>query len=330
MKKLKIRFDFRGFTLVEIILAVVVTGFLSLMALQLLSQMKTQEKTVTQKIEKNAGIELAQQIIRRDVQSVTPSFNIFTNFENSDRHPNQSFFDFLEDDVCNETDPSCRREVILTPGQGSFILLTRAVQSVSGPPVFYDPARAYNITKDPSGKTVLNFVSLNKDHYLTQELGVQFFNPNQLILLQAPMSFVPPDGVPPHTPSKIVSFLASVKNALNVERVIVKLDNGIDLIPTRHPSCKNSQSKQNLDITSVDLFLRCLPPVSSSSSFALLSPVQLVKYEIKKSQLVRYVWDGSGFPSQGVVLAERVSSVSFLRNNISSTLVSFNVNIDTK
>lgn len=279
-----------GLTLVEIVLAMAVFGFVSLTAYQLMNIVQKEATNTRGAIDANLESLVSQRLLTADIISSSPSFNTVKLIDDNGRN----FFDFLADGICDDT-TLCPRVLSLSPaGRGGvqqIVFMTSA--SDLSPALIYIPYAAYDVQKavtlDAPG--ILTYKGIN--HLKNFEKIVdparypKFWDSKEiprLLFFYSSTAVRPSSGTVnlsiPARASIYLGVLTYTKQPLlsNIKMTAAPLSAYVDV---SHPSQAGISMTDSVDAWGTDgfdRFLRTLPPVGGLGATAFFRPARMIRY----------------------------------------------------
>lgn len=311
------KWDKKGMTIIELVIAVSIVGIASVIALQFLKDQQRQSKKVEEAIEAKVDALLADKVMLKDFSRALPSIN---HLSIKDMH-NKNFYDYdpdLNGTLYNASEYKFRSLILSYEStvKTNYVLVSDGVR---GDPIFTEPIVAYSVgtPSDPNSPAPLNFVGL-RDFLTVKPNGAALLDSNKLLFVDSfafmPLKYGNPVlrsaaylGVP-DAGGNIVPGSGIPENVFDFS---VYTENG-KIIPANF-----------------DQFLRNLPAIGAGGSSIRIMPVKLLKYELvcpdaaepKKCNLKRSEWSGGSFTGERTIMPN-ISEVNFFRESINHTVFS--------
>lgn len=329
-KQIKIKSNMRGFTTMELMVALAVAGIATFLLVGFQTDMFKQQNLLGRKIEGFTDTEIGKRVILQDLKSIDPSFsNLLINDDTGKR-----FFDFYPDLSVDRLGANASRKLTLDfdKGRRSVEFLTLDGTAGDVPVILYDPIAAYNegaASPDMNIPTTLTFVSLNRGNYISTQLDrPKFWRNGQLIMVDTP-------ALIRSTSTSVVDMLKVPRSPIFVGMVqgavlnkIALLDSVIDYRDPLDPLNSNQ-------INSVDELLRRAPGVGGGQPTIRLKALKLTKYSLepysKKTKgkqlgrLVKQVLKDGRYSSTKFGLADNVFKVEFERQSVTEKSIYFKI-----
>jgi hypothetical protein len=304
-KTLKIRLGQTGMTLLEVMLALGLSGLVLLGVVEFYTSYTEKLTRMNESVENQTDIESGQQIMLRDLKSIDPSFGTLKLLDDEGR----SFFEYYPDVPERDLDKDavCGRPCrVYTMKPGAFSEITLVLHDPSAHPLpsfVYNPTWAYQLhacAPAPCRNTVRGaeptFLGVNtSSEWISGANGRPavyhgtppvmeypgYWHKWQLLMFDSPTAFRP-DGTTasqwPHVPPRSPYFIGMVGSDAAtapftfVGTVAPALRDLFNIDDPVNPATK---------VDTVDVFFRKLPPVGGGQPLVRVRPVRLVKYSIE-------------------------------------------------
>lgn len=263
------RYQNKGFSLIELLVAGSVGAALVLFMAQYLKINDTSNRKIQSDLEDTSDNLNMEVVLRKDLTNAQHSLN---NMNVTDDN-GSNFFDYLSSSSCTT---NCSRSIKIQAGSKAGEISKKSlyfiiINSGAGDQQIYNPSDAYE-------KGTLNFKSLNQGYNLSIRPSSPW-NDNikvrsTLMFLYSPIEiFSPSLGI--SAPGRMMSFMgwAGANNytgTLDPESIY---DNGKTYY-------KNDDLRTNGKINNEDKFFQNMPYTTGLGSFAFLTPVKVVRYRL--------------------------------------------------
>lgn len=332
-----------GFTIFEVLIAAAIGGTLTIVIATMLKFTSRTSNVIIEKTKAATGELLGQMALTYDIDRSGISFNFLNAVTDDGGNP---FYDYLPDFTCTS---NCSRTLTLTKGVGSFIaginpgglapptpISPNAGFYLQTPPGPANLAGQGTITFDaPSLVATIGGVDPNNADANRRMLKVGRLLRFYSAFYQRPLTanLTPDMGQAP----RMLSILTAVGGTaaaptLSLASIDVNGDAIDDVVgPPVRPDTGTA-------VTSIDLFFRFLPPIGGTGAFALVVPLDLVRYRLRarlfkgkcSAELIRETFNGANFGGAGNerFIAGPVTRVTFFRPNISVPSIQPTIVID--
>lgn len=302
----------QGFSLIEMVTVVALSGLLVSLSFGVLLQLKKDSFALTNAVEKQQSKSEFQIFLNVTFSKVQHSFNLANNLDDN----NKVFFDYTWDSpLFNSTGAAVQREIRFSATNLKEIAFIEATDFTSST-ITYDPVFAYKITtmsNSPYSSAQFAYQGLNSTisgtshKVLSQKLPA--WKKGQIFLLQSPIPIrrlaSSTDIISnPQTPPRMVSFVGVVNEA---ETDLLPIAGISDIVFNKHPA--RDPAATNAVIQNPDQFFRSLPTSGGAAPMVTLTPIQIVKLISKVSS-----------SDQAKITLEKVSYNGKVVSNGSSSL----------
>jgi len=315
-----------GFTLLEAVMTIGLVSLSLMASFQLYRTTQTSIELTQDRLENTLDNIITEKILERDFFYCKHSLNNLVINDDSDK----SFYSYLHDGYCSGS--SCSRtftfDIPEDPGAYSakeFYVLTEDFKSTAGivGQTLVQPERAYS-----SSGTTYTFQSLNYNNTLSA-LDNSPWTAEQLNLLYSPSYLRNSSDTPGVDPAKMLTYLGFVDGE-DLNGTLKK----VAPLPTIF-SYKDPRTGNN--ITNEDNFLRNLPGIIGSPTYAFIAPVKLIRYRLRHNvfdaksrvDLMRGELKSDGTFHERII-GMNVNEVVFSRETISSPAVVYQVSYKIK
>lgn len=337
----------RGFTMLEILLALGLSGLVTVAAYSFYVNYNQQIVDLSENIEISTDIESGQRIILKDLKSIDPSFGVLKAEDDNNRPFFEYFPDVPESNLVQPTD----RVITLKQGGATteFVILLLDNGAHPIPVLAYDPSWAYQITN--AGPTTEGTVIYQHVNWAQPGLGGHgnmisglrgpesgtkgFWNDGQLLMFDTPSAFRTPAQMQERNkyaprPPVFVGRVAGTTRTAPFNRD-PEVERYVDI---RHPITPSYL------LNSANAFLWALPSTAGGMPVVRLRSVKLVKYYVqsmypndpdpnKKAllRLFRHVYTKGAWNTNvnHFQIAEKLKSVQFRRNSVGDKAVLFDI-----
>jgi type II secretory pathway pseudopilin PulG len=316
----------KGFTLIEVLVAAVLSIMVALGTATLLDRFTRTAKVVEKNIDITTEEIMIYNALTRDFSRAAPSF-MAVNF----RLPanNCNFFELrrslVNPGVCQTT-----RSFSFTPQtnpnpENGFILLSTDTQRSEVEAGQFDPMRAY--FDDPFASPLpnpqlLTFSSQRVITTLQNPLYGGMLRDGQLLMFYLPFRLEPSSGQDPNS-GRYLTHLVRVQGSDLSS--MVSAPGAFATVFNSHPM----YPQQN--INTLDRFLKLQPVLSGPSTFVMVRPVKFYSYLLQpqtdstaqqpRNRLLRYERLPSGQWSPPSVIGSNIASFGVLRSRVDSPLI---------
>lgn len=308
----------KGFTLVEVMFSVVLTGVVLAMIVASQALMNKETNKLTKELENAIDTALAERTILLNLRQVDPSYNNLNQVDDN----GLQFFDYYPDISENALGNFNSRTLTLQPnGTTSIYFLIQDLSA--GPLMLYDPVAAYNVGTIPANlnqAATLNFVSLNKSNWIFGQRPQMWVN-DQLIFLDT-VSKVRPlvqNNVNMMTPPRSPIFVGRVQaQQLVVDQAFASLFNYTDPYTGQQ-------------IANEDTFLRVVPSSGGGQPIVRVRGAKLIKFSLVPNQtggdnrLLRQYYMNNGNFSSPFLVSDHVLKIVFERSTVTQKIVYFRI-----
>ena len=318
----------KGFSVVELMLAIALSGMVLLAFLDVMQYMRILENKVRIKADSRTTQTLGERFLWMALKSAAPSFNNVPLADDNGRN-----FYALNRDVASGTLPAASLTRVYTmnlkAGSKTTFLAMISDNTVSSAKdgyaeaIFLDPTKFYNITLTASPSTTGLSWTMFRDY-------VGAMNPNFLVKTTQAIEI--------YIPSTFRDAGASVATMPKSTSYFIRCDNNhANACATEHfnglISFRNAQNSAVV-INSFDDYLKTMPSASGGIPPLVARVVKLIRYELRKTNIQSYgtdagdlyytTWDGTQFASP-VLIADRVTSVVFRRPDITDPTITIDL-----
>lgn len=319
-----------GYTLVEMVVVIALSGLLALGAMSLFSRFSDTTDRFDSLISGELETVAAERQLLNDFKRAFPSFN---TIEIEDVNGN-NFFDLFFDTpqallrdkrrtfvLGTDSDKGHKREIVI------LISLDR--------PALYDPVRAYNVTPPSTFGQAggIDFVGVNKGNYINRASGglhPGLWQVGALFYLYCPVSVRPNSvtgAIDFSQPARWSVFLGRVdaRRKLVKEPLVV---GGSATVRDEHPA------NPSFIIDSADKFLRSIPASGGGTPHVFIMPVAAIKYSLEEqtrangskfNRLIRRLFINGSFQNAGQEVVREFETVTFSRGSVTVPSVSVDV-----
>lgn len=307
----------KGFTLIEVMIAVGLLGALALMSSSIMTiTMKTQQKIKEASLLATETL-LAEGAIYADLRNLDSSFGQIT-MQDKD-HLN--FFDDFADVPETYLKTAASRAVILNDEADAFVFIQS--DASAGPTLIYDPAMAYKVGEIPDSVTTaatLDFISLNQNNIIFDQRP-NFWKNGQYLFLDTSTKLRPvTDGAYNFlTAPRSISFLGVVRD----QRILPATElNGY---------LNQKDPLTGKIINSADEFFRNLSSSGGAPPLVRIRAIKFVRYYLEKMngkktfKLMKATTDANGV-SRPFMLIDNVETVEFKRPLVNQKIIQFKIN----
>ena len=320
-----------GFSIFELLAATAITVIMLGSVLHVTKEVFSGTSQLERFVADQTESTLSTQIIVRDFENLSPSFNNINLLDDS----NNLFFDFYSD-LPNSIEPAGGRSRTLTfdaesKFRGKAVLYLILTSSSAGPPIPYDPVAAYSISR-PKGIEAggLLYVGVNQFDWIKKQRP-KFWTQKNILLFDTPTAIRPPEAVS-------IQDMTSIppKSSIFLGYVPANLSSDIRLLADSELGGKYIQrtraESRALTIDSPDIFFRTASPMGGGQVVIYVRSVKIVRYSLlgdakdqngqvlERAELV----PEAGFTNKSLV-ASRVKKVIFKRPSVLDTRVSFQI-----
>ncbi len=331
-----------GLTLVEIVLAMTVFGFVSITAYQLMNIVQKDTLRTRDAIDAKLESLVSMRLLNADIIASSPSYNLVKLADDEGRN----FFDYLADGNCEDANLCPRVLSLAPPGRGGvqqIVFMTSAAEI--SPSMIYPPPAAYDVQKavalDAPG--LLTYKGINHlkrlEKIIDPLIYPEFWNSEEtprLLYFYSSTALRPSGGVVnlsiPARSSVYLGVLSYTKKPIlsDVAIAAAPLSAYVDV---SHPSQSGITMTDTVDswgVNGFDRFLRTLPPVGGLGATAFFRPVRMLRYSFIAEtstaettySLYRDEWNPKtkawGKPS---MMGREIYGIVFKRKTISSPII---------
>lgn len=322
----------KGFTLIDMVVAVAVGGVVMLIFMNVISFMRMTEMKYQLKADARIGRTIGERFLWMGMKNAAPSFNTL----NIPDDAGASFYDLNRDlPTLNPIPLSRRREITLSTTSivktfESIMVNTNIADATNNLPgtIFIDPTKLYAISSALPAS-----IPLDWNRFKTY---IDTANPQMLAATANPIF------LEVFIPSSFRSLTQTTATPPNPASIFLKYAGGTFTTETfggaynaKHPL------DPTISITSLDQFLKQLPSASGGIPPILVRPVRYVQYEIYMDPVklsrdkevankvpiwhLRYnTWNGTAFANP-VMIADNVRSIKFVRDDIGDPSIKINL-----
>lgn len=307
-----------GFTLVEVLFSVVLTGIVMSMIVASQLLMKKETNKLLDEIENAIDTALAERTILLNLRQVDPSYNNLNQLDDN----GVQFFDYYPD-VSENTLGNLNSRTLTLQNNGTNSIYFLIQDLTAGPLLIYDPVAAYNIGPIPSSlnqAASLSFVSLNKSNWVAAQRPKMWVN-DQLIFLDTVSKIRPlvQNSVNLLTPPRSPIFVGRVSGQqLSIDNAFSGLFN-------------YSEPFTGQQIVDEDSFLKNVPSSGGGQPIVRVRGVKLVKFYLQPNpngngnKLMRQYYLSNGNYSGGFMVSDNVSKIIFERKTVTQKIVYFRI-----
>jgi len=361
-------FGEKGITLVEVTISLLLFGVLGMAIFNTLNFSKRVSDNATEDIQLLISQYGASKLIAQDLNGSLPSFNFIHILDDS----NRPFFVWATNELCQQ---DCNREIQLKMGNNlisdkilylivskgkpeeleKFIVDPEVSLTLSGTSLVYHGVNRYFNQADYSiSKQYRPYSPWSKERLLLLSTLASFNDCNNLISGTEEAStscktYCSTPGSCNFAATRPIKFLGYVNNQ---EKDLVTISNVLDSGRSKIPLnlhyrfCQQSTGadcinapQEALKINSAQSLMKNMPYIPGKDNRAFLTPVELVRYYLKKNnandpsfkvQLVRE----KGFLKNGrinwgspVILITGIESLNFKRPNISDPIIEYDIKL---
>lgn len=326
------KYNNRGFSLVELCVAIAVSGMVLLALMDVMQYIKVMENKVRVKTDARTTESVGERYFWMGLKNAAPSFNNLVVADDGGKN----FFDLNRDIPGSSPVPTANQRTLtmnLTTGVRTFnalLSVSTSAQVNNGYPevMFLDPVKFYDIVlaSQPSSVTVnwskfRDFVNANNPNFLAANTQVlEVYVPSTIRNVGADTSTMP----------NSTSYFLRCSNVPSTE---CPAENFGGLV-----SFKNA-ANNTVSITSFDNYLKTIPSSSGGIPPVLARVVRMVRYELKANTAGRpygnnagdlYIstWTGSAFTTP-ILIADRIIQVVFKRPDISDPTITIDLTPQT-
>lgn len=308
----------RGFSLIELMLAVSICGFLALALMNLFAYSQEVSKRGNTGSSQNIDRNLAERYFKLHAQNMAPSFNVLTGAEMLDKN-GLNFFDWNDEyPVSSRAANDQKREMILaSDGRRMAYFLVTSVAKKR--PYLIDPAKMYDwATSTESVSGNLTYQGPDYNSYLST-VAPELWKDNTVLMFYVVGSARAAAAQPQDYLSPYVFFG-------RVQGGGVVTESFGNRARMEHPFDHSA-------LSSLDDFMRRMPSGGGGIPYVFVRAVEMYRYELTEDpqkagsfRLQFSQWDGSAFANTQT-LATDVQKVTFSRSSVADTMVSLTLEI---
>lgn len=295
----------RGFSLLEVVIAVGLTGFLATVGYNLYQFATKETAVLSEDIMVTMARFGASRVLTRDLSGAEPSFN-YVNVNDDDGLP---FFTLAKNEYCRQE--KCERKLTLelktgqTRSKSIYFIVKKSVgkeiqrlsvhpRSVFKPDKSYGgPNWQYSSTQYSISKSNLPESPWIEKRLMMLTSEVEFFDCNTSILKT---NFTgtcritcPTSGTCEYAVKRPFKMLGVVDKSPSADMTYYPIDNNESLLQTKYRICRPDQEFKcigEVDLTggikSTKTFYEKLPYIPGTDDRTVLSPVEIVEYYLEK------------------------------------------------
>lgn len=310
---LRITRNKRGFSMLELLIAIGTGTVVLILVLNAMSQFKAMIENVDQKAENESEGNIGINVILKDIGTMKFTYNSSNLIDDSGV---RLFFDYYPDIPDAMAPLPTTRAYTLTVGSPAFTFLTLDPKLRST--ASYSPSVAYSLTGGNAATSgSATYVGINKSSFMVNNFP-DLWSYDGLLVFYSGVALRPAGAPLTKVPQTSVFF--SQRNASDI---VVQTFNG--LLRDTHPLAPL------VHITSPDVFFRKLTPMSGVQASLFLAAARPVRFFITNSSgvptLIRQSWNNVSGWGSDLVLIRNATQVKFTRGSLASSVIDVEVTV---